>query len=93
MSLDQAAEIEPRLLFTEPWDPIIARCGDFSVLLVADADQQWTNELILLAKNHLTSSAGMLQARDFATMAESLLSVAAEFEVVPVSLVLFCSRR
>jgi hypothetical protein len=35
MSLDQAAEIEPRLLFTEPWDPIIVRRG----LLVADADE------------------------------------------------------
>jgi hypothetical protein len=28
MSLDQADEIRPRLLFTEPWDPIVVRRGD-----------------------------------------------------------------
>jgi hypothetical protein len=33
MSLDQAAGIEPRLLFTEPWDPIIVRRGDALGLL------------------------------------------------------------
>jgi hypothetical protein len=44
---------------------------DFDIDQVVESDERWRNEVIQIAKKRLTSSAGILRARNFAEYARS----------------------